>query len=389
LRVTKLSLFKQSVFGIDISDYSVELLALEQAGDGYRAVSYSRKFLLGGIIDAGVVKNPKELSNVLKVLVSGAEPVPPQGNKVAVSLPSQKTFSHVFSLPTDLKDSEFKAAVANEAKKLIPLEEGSYYFDYYLGAAHNNTQEVVYAACEKQVVDDMNSVLEIAGLQPTVFGLEEESTAYALLSYEKQKVPVCIIDVGARKINVIIHEDGAVRFSSTIFFGGLQVTNEISKNLGVLPEKAEAMKREVGFDPEREDGRVLLALQKSFQPLLTELSEILSYYKSKSSLQIKKGYLVGGGSLTPGFVDYLNANSSITFSFADPWDEIDTSLLSQQKDNAEFHKIDIHPVFFTNVIGLALKAIQSDDSQMGINLLPKKSGNSFGDVIHKIGLSFK
>lgn len=371
------NLFNKPAFGIDVSDYSVELLALENISGSVRATSYARKVLARGVVEDGNIHNAGKLVNILDKLFDEAVPVSPRGRRVIASLPESKTFIHVFSVPRDLKDKELAQLVRSEAKKLIPIEEKHLYYDFWVDRAYGDKADVLYAASERRLVDDFSAVFSQAGFELVALDLESASIARAILREAAPEDTVCILDIGARTANFTIYRNGLIRFSGTVFMGGIHFTQELSQKLNILPERAEALKREVGLDPEREDGKVMLVLQSIFQKLIVEIKEITAFYEKRTKQRIQRGFLVGGSSLVPGLVDYLNQNMKIKFMLADPWHGITMPDASQPQETDELSLSESHPVMFTNVIGLALRGLEKNPEKAGINLLPKKPSSLF------------
>ena len=57
---------KQHAFGLDISDRSIKVIALEKTSAGLKLASFGQAKVRAGIIDKGEVKNTKELAGIIK-----------------------------------------------------------------------------------------------------------------------------------------------------------------------------------------------------------------------------------------------------------------------------------------------------------------------------------
>ena len=260
---------------------------MEKKSGNPRITNYGRRILEKGIVEDGRIIDKGKLASELHKLTEDAHPYPLETSRVVASIPESKTFIHVFSLPADLDGEELRQAARSEAKRVLPLEEKELYSDILFGGIpENNSRQVLYAVCEKRVADDFRETFERAGLRLLVLDLESFSIARALFHAQPLTKPVCIVDLGARTINVTIYEKGLIQFSGTIFLGGIALTGEISRALSALPEKAELLKRETGFNPEKEDGRVMLVLQKEFQHVISELGKMARFFKEKTGKEI-------------------------------------------------------------------------------------------------------
>ena len=95
------------VYGIDISDYSIEALALEKKRASFVVEAYSRFRLSPDIVDDGRVLDRDKLKEVILKLFKNAKPKAfEKSRKVFLSIPESQTFSKVITVPDNIKEKE-------------------------------------------------------------------------------------------------------------------------------------------------------------------------------------------------------------------------------------------------------------------------------------------
>ena len=102
-------MLKKQIFGLDISDHSIEALILKKPTFGPpKVVSYARTLLKGEVVKNGIIKNPKKLGENIVRLLASAQPGPIKTPYCILSLPESQVFTTVFKLPAGLKNKEIK-----------------------------------------------------------------------------------------------------------------------------------------------------------------------------------------------------------------------------------------------------------------------------------------
>ncbi len=355
--------FNQSAFGLDISDFSIELLELERSGLNPRLKSEGRYLLEKGIVEDGKILIREKLIGALNGILEHAFPKPPDTNRVIISFPESRTFIHTLELPTALTPKEEKEFIRQQVGSLVPIpEEALVWTTKRIGSSREpRTVDVLLAATTRELIVSYTSLITGCGLDLVAVDLESASLS-RVVGRLKKDGPILIMDIGARTTNLTIEEEGVVRFSAVIPFGGYHLTHALSQELKISFERAEVLKRDVGFDPEREGGRVMMVLQQVMQRVIGETQHAIRFYKERKEKEVKQLILAGGGSLMPNLVSYIALNLDIPATLLDPWQGIGEGPFSPSSKEA-------HPIFFANAMGLALRGIEPHPESAGINLL--------------------
>lgn len=338
--------FRQPAFGLDISDYSIELLEL---GSRFKIKSCSRTTLKPGIVKNGLILEKKELIKILKKLLAQSKITT---KKVVLSLPESKVFTNTFAFPKEIKEKELKRAVQLEAQKNIPLNPEKIYWDFQIVSAPSKSKEqiVFYVAVFKDIVDQYLDVLEKLDLRPDVFEIESLAIGRVLLKDLRFENNAVIIDVGARTTNInIFNKDKILNWNSSLPIAGNYFTEKISEELGISLKEAEEIKKKEGL---KKDSKIANILQKEIKKIVEEIQKILNYYQEF----VDKIILTGGSAQIPEIDKYLSS-------------ELNKEIIIGETDLCK--KIKKHGILYHTVIGLALKGYFGGQKSE-INLLPQR-----------------
>jgi type IV pilus assembly protein PilM len=336
------------IFGIDISDFSIEILQLNSRK---KPMAFGRIVIEEGIVRDGFVLKKEELKKKIEKVVSKSRV---RGNKVILSLPESKVFTSLFSIPGEIKGDRLKEAIENEARKTIPIESSKIYWDWQVVFTDpkSNQQLILYVGTLKEIIDDYLDIFKDLGIEIIAFELDSVALARALLVKNKPRNGVLIMDIGARVTDIsIFDKDIILKDSNVVSVGGDYLTKILAEKLKISEEKAERAKRKFGVDGENE--KVSKILKEELEPVIERTNKSVSYYRGK----LDGAFLAGGSAQIPGLSSYfaskINLNTSIGVS----------PLLAQIKEGS---------VLFNTVAGLALRGIEKDPKKAGVNLLPKK-----------------
>ncbi len=362
---------RKKIFGLDISDHSIEAVLLEKPFFGKPKISaYARTILIGEVVKDGIIKKPDRLKENLIKLLASAQPAPIKTSYCIVSLPDSKAFTTIFKFPAGLRRDEIQNTIPFKAEEVIPFKAEEVYFDFKTITKDESAQEVFYVAIPKKIIDSYLEVLGDIGLVPIAFDLESISLARSIVSVptdleaDKQKVgqAVLMMDIGARTTNLNIFDRNGIRQSLTITVAGSRFTKSIAQGLNITEREAEDLKTKIGFDPQQKKGKIVLILQKELRPIVEETKKLINYYQEETGRQVSFVILAGGSSLLPKIDKYLADNLNLLVGVGDP--------LIKILDPKKFIKMRNKAVLFANVIGLGLRAVTKNPILGDINLLP-------------------
>ncbi|MEK7580083.1 MAG: pilus assembly protein PilM [Patescibacteria group bacterium] len=357
---------EQSIFGLDVSDHSIECLLLFNKGREIRVKSYSKVELTPGIVENGIILNKGVLAEKIAEAWVKAKPKRIASKKVIISLPESRSFIHIFKSSEILKGANIKEGIIFEASKIIPIDLQETYNDFIV----YKNGDIFFAAVSKKVINGYLEVIKEAKLELVAVDMESLSIGRVLFEIgdfppkadqpRAEKESFMVADIGGRTTNLsIFNQSGELQTSTTINVAGNKFTQAIAEEAGVDFEKAEKLKITYGLD-DKGDQRVFEVLKKEILPIIEKIKELIEYcqggvsVQNGSALSVEKILLVGGSARMPKIASYFSKNLNVKV-------ELGKSKISEQIK--EFAPCE-------NVIGLALRGLQDMPDRAGINLLP-------------------
>jgi type IV pilus assembly protein PilM len=365
--------------GIDISDRTIEVVAMATRGHSAKVLMAARAELPSGLVERGVVQDAATLGAVLGDYLDRLF-----GKKrhvvAGVAIPEIQVYSRVFHLPSDLDDGEVEAALLEQAGKAMPIDLSTAMVAIDSLRPDGNGQNFYCSAVRSEAVAGYREALRIAGVQLKF--LETESLALARAVVDTDE-PVMLVDLGARTTLVTVFDE-ATRISANPMVGGDVLTLAIEHRLQLTYVKAEELKQKAGLNPAVQDGRVMLILQKPLAEIVEELRRTKSFFERQSGRALSQMVLVGGTSMMPGLVEYMAAN----FTDCRVRQGTPFSGLSIGDFPGSVKALDQH-IFYATAVGLALRTCGAvDDSQIDFN--SENSGRSgFASFINRLLQPFK
>lgn len=371
---------KKSIIGVDISDYSVEILQLDKNNE---VAAYGRATLEEGIVRNGRILNKEKLAQKIKDILESKKAnflkIPNGRLQAVLSLPESRTFIYHFDLPKNLKQNDLKQRIFEEASKIVPYNPQQIFWDYQVFQKQKNVS-ILYVGVLKEIIYDYVETLSLAGVQPIVFDVESLSLGRALFSFDstRQNESLMIVDIGAWvTILSVFDNKGVLSLSVTIPVAGGYFTKAIAEKLNIKKEEAEKLKIIFGFDEKNKDNKILPILDENLEKIVKEINGAVQYYEKKSGEKIKEIILAGGSALLPKISERLSLKTNKKAIIGNPLKKIRNGTVLGE-ENAS--------ILFANVIGLALRA--ASDVVFEINLLPEDKNLRFGSQEETSKLKF-
>jgi type IV pilus assembly protein PilM len=300
----------KNIVGIDISDFSIEAIALEKSKGSFKLESHSRFRLSPDIVEDGRILNPQKLKDAILKLFQNAKPNPfDQSRKVFISIPESKTFSKVISLPKNIKDKKLHKIAIDKAEESIPESSDNLTAVVKTLSATEDKQQVFYVAAETDILKSFVSIFK--ELDISIAGITTEAVgSFAGLQKIKDKKNILVLDLGDRTSIVSIFTGEALAASININIGGRNITKALMSKLNISYTQAEEKKQQIGLSPEG-DGQTMLISQGQLQPLVDELKIFINYWQKNSQQNIEQVLLIGGLAQMQGIDKYFGDNLNL------------------------------------------------------------------------------
>ncbi len=208
--------------------------------------------------------------------------------------------------------------------------------------------DVVVCAALIDVVEEYQNVLKEAGLKTKVVDLDvialNNIVEFTILGNIETIMSegVYIFDFGAQSTTVVVLKDGGPKLTKEIPIGGVVITEEIQRQMGLSYEEAEELKCSSELPEE-----VMTIIEQVSTQILDEIKKTLNFFISGGNEQILNCVVTGGSSKLPGLVESLEAILSVEVNEFRPMDYI-------QYDKKKFNQEQIELINTLGPVSLGL-----------------------------------
>jgi len=220
-----------------------------------------------------------------------------------------------------------------------------------------------------------------AGLEVEDLILEPLASSEAVLSSEEKEAGVALVDIGGGTTDIAIFQDGIIRHTAVIPFGGNAITEDIKEGCGIIKNQAELLKVKFGsaLASESKENEIVsipglrgrepkeISLKTLAQIIQARMEEVIEniYYEIKNSGYENKlicGIVVtGGGSQLKHISQLLEYVTGMDTRIGYPNEHL-------AKGNAE----ELTSPLFATGVGLVIKGYEG---------LSQKNASNSGEVV--------
>lgn len=308
----------KKIIGLDIGSSSIKLAELTVGKNGAVLDNFALIQSPLQAMNNGEIMDGLLISEAIK---SAFKENNFKNKKTCIGLSGTAVIVKKISIPK-VESKNLAEQVQYEAAQYLPFDISQVTLDYHqLSFSQNasNTDLLVVAAQNEFILSYLETV-ERAGLKGQILDVGSLALANIFeLNYGKTTEPVAIFNFGSNITNFLVLLQGEVIFSRDIPVGGFHFTNEISKNMGVTFEEAEALKISQGGKQEvPEDTRTFMNIALDY--VTEEIRNSIDFYTATASgLLINRAYFTGGASLTIGLIDHLIETIKLPFEVLNPY----------------------------------------------------------------------
>lgn len=324
---TKLFHHDQPPIGIDIGQTGIKVVFIDEKK--WKVLAYGSIDLDPGKLQSSLNGNGDYIVEKMRELLDKRIQGKLRGNQVAISVPTNRTYSRTLSIPLDA-ENHLDEAMQLEAEQYIPVPASELNIDYQVIERTPEGLNILMSAVPRKLVDALVSIYQRAELDVVFAEPAISSVARLLTKTEEGHLPTIIIDIGASSTDVAIL-DKTVRATGGVNVGGNSFTLALSKKLKLSLEQAHQMKVIHGLAPGEKRARIESTLEPLLNSIADEAQKLMRYYAERvsSERKIEQILLVGGGSNVPGLGDYFTNHMIMPARVASPWQVLDFGNLPQ------------------------------------------------------------
>lgn len=317
------------LIGLDISSSGVKVMSVDPKKwlvTGYGSLDIDPKKMRESIEDSSSTFLADSIKDLMQNKIVGTI----TGNRIAVAVPTSRSYTRTFTLPASAERS-LDEAVSLEAEQYIPVPISTLYIDYQIIERKNKTITILMSAMSKTIIDNITKSVESAKLFPTLIEPSINSVGRVLTATEDGTLPTVIVDIGPTNTDIAILDKGSIRVTGGIPIGGNTFTLDIAKKMNVSLENAHQLKILNGLNAGPRQQRIKSALAQSLDAIIAETKKVMRYYTERIDKESKLEQLlvVGSGSNVPGIGDYFTEHIVIAARVASPWQKLDFGAIEE------------------------------------------------------------
>lgn len=329
---------KGELVGIDIglSAVKVALLSIPKK-NRYILQHYASIPLSEAAIIEDEIQKPDEIIDAILECLGQAKI---KKKIVNLGMDGPNTITKRLQVPDGSKE-DIEDNILWESEQYIPFgaDESEIAFEILGKIESDDVVDTIVAAVSLPVVDSYidiikSSELIVKNVDLNVFAITnmfEVIVGDRLPEYSE--VGTIIIDFGAQKTTVIVYKDGGPILTKEISIGGVLITEEVQRQMGVSYEEAEDLKNN-GDDKGNLPEEIVAIIQDQLDTLIAELKKVLNFFIAVgSSDQAGACFVTGGSCKLPGLIDSLQELVDLEVEILNPFEAVEFDKKSFDEDD--------------------------------------------------------
>ncbi len=315
-----------SITGLDISERSLKIAQTIPGKKSVYLSCWGKINIPEGVIEKGEIVDQDKLLSLFNKLIKDKITGKLTSRFISACLPETKTFLKVLNIEMvanehtkGMSDEEkMDYMVEQELPKEFPFPIEEIMYDYKIVSRTGNKIDVLVGAVEKSIVLSYINFLKQTGFTPVALEIEAQSLVRSLIpEYEyvevkkgvsisnkkklrwdfvsklsnirlakpqKNKIKdnknkiIVIVDLGESRTGVVIFHNGIIKFTRSLDYSGIEITQRIADVMKLSFNKAEKAKIICGLDQKKCKGEVRKAVLDIITDLAKEIKNTIEYY---------------------------------------------------------------------------------------------------------------
>ena len=305
----------KKTIGLDIGSGLIKLVVIDHSGAEPELVKVALTQVLADAIVEGEVMDPGIVADAIKGLfVSGGV----KQKQVTCAVGGRDVIVKKIQMDR-MKEADAREVIRWEAEQHVPFDMENVELDFQIldPDAEGLQMNVLLVAAKRELVEQKNTLLTDAGLQPTVIDVDAFAlhNAFEVNYPDEQRGMVGLLNIGHEVTNVNILEDGVPILTRDLAIGTRKFREDLQRERGLSAEDAERMlqsfERNETLDPyvESRGEEMAVGIERAAAFLQTG---------SRSGGGMSKIYTSGGGSRIPGLGAVLADRLRVPVEQANP-----------------------------------------------------------------------
>ncbi len=346
-----LNLGPKDVIGIDIGLSAIKIAEMKKSSDGsFKLIN----FIAVPLPEASIIEDEiQKEEEIVAAIQDALKQIKTTRELACLGLSGPNTVARKLQLAGGNID-EIEDQVSWEAEQYLPfpIEDSTVAFHLF-GENEGGGVDVLVAAARNDIIQNFKALVEKTNLRVKIIDLNLIAAVNVFEYVYKEKLEDqnggtwIFLDIGAQKTQFVIYRNSTITFTKEMNIGGVMITEEVQRQMGVNYQEAEDLKTQ-GDDKGNLPEEIMEIINDVKEKFFQELKKTVDFYvTSTSDDNFKECVLTGGSSLLPGIIEGLEGLLGITVSILNPFEKIDY-------DKKKFSDEEINRIAFTGVVAMGL-----------------------------------
>lgn len=295
------NLFKENIniIGLDIGVSMIKVMELSGADlESVKLENYASVSVPPELLNENGEFNREKLGDISALVQQCWKKAGCSTKNVAVCVKGNNVIIKKAIIPNFTDKEDLRSAVETEISKYIPndlkVEDlGIDYIDLGNNDINPNEKNMLIIASKKEKIEEIQSIIEGAGLIPEIMEVETyaiQNLLRLMKGDEFVEKTYVLADCSSTMLRMFVFVKGELVSTKESPIGGVNMTYDLVNNLGISFENAETMKME------RTGDETFDLIEKSFvNNYTTEFLSLLSYFTSAASITEIDEIILSGG----------------------------------------------------------------------------------------------
>lgn len=319
-------------FSLDIGTNAIRAVQLTKAGENsWNLVGLGYTSVDPQLVLSNSDESRRRLGEIISTMIGQSDI---KTKNVAISLPSQKTFTTVIEVPKqDAK--ELQRNMKYQIDQYIPMAVDDAQVDWALlgdSLSKPDTLEILLASTAKSFSEEKMEFIE--GLGFNVVASEPDSLAMtrALHANLQNGQAQLIIDMGEMSTDLSVVYTDAPRLVRTIPVGISSLVKAATQNLNIKEDQARQFIMKFGLAQDKLEGQVFRALEITLENFAQEISKSIKFLGTKyPEARVSAIALSGFSGVIPQMPEFVASKTGIQSYPANPFQYVNVPAKFQQQ----------------------------------------------------------
>ena len=318
-----------SYLGIDIGTTSIKLVEISKGRLQPKLLNYGILETYGHLerlndaIQTSFLKlAERQTAELLKLLL---KKIKIKTTDTIASIPAFSAFITILEIP-EMPEADTAKAVPFQIRQHIPLPTSEVAIEWLkVGKKEDEKgfvkQEILVISVPNEQIKRYQNVFKFAGLK--LKALEIESLALIRALIANDPTPTLIVDIGARSTNIVVAENGFLKYNSQTDFAGSSLTQAISNGLNISIRRAEELKKQRGLLAGEGEYELSTLTIPFLDAIISEVKRARDNYEKNQKYKIERVILAGGSANLLGLDKYFERQINLPTVIGNPFSKIE------------------------------------------------------------------